>query len=141
MKKTLRICIISLWLGTTVSFGQSPEQVIADIQKEANENSQLELLAHELMDVIGPRLVGTPQMKAANDWAVATYAKWGIEARNEAWGQWRGWQRGITHVDLVSPRTVSLNGMQLAWSPSTPKKGVTASLITMPIIADSLDFV
>lgn len=123
MKKIMRVTTLILWLGTVPSFGQSPEQVIADIQKEANENSQLELLAHELMDVIGPRLVGTPQMKAANDWAVATYAKWGVEARNEAWGQWRGWKRGITHVDLVSPRTVSLNGMQLAWSPSTPKKG------------------
>jgi hypothetical protein len=141
MKKIRCATTLFIGLGTVFSFGQSPEQVIADIQKEANENSQLELLAHELMDVIGPRLVGTPQMKAANDWAVATYAKWGIEARNEAWGQWRGWQRGIIHIDLVSPRTVSLNGMQLAWSPSTPKKGVTAPLITMPIIADSLEFV
>ncbi|TFG75686.1 MAG: peptidase M28, partial [Flavobacteriales bacterium] len=106
-----------------MGFGQGQEQVIAAIQKEANDNSQLEQLAHELMDVIGPRLVGTPQMKAANDWAVATYAKWGIEAKNEAWGQWKGWKRGITHIDMLSPRLVSLKGMQLAWSPSTSKKG------------------
>ena len=35
-------------------------------------------LAHELFDVIGPRLVGTPQMKNAHDWAVNKYANWGL---------------------------------------------------------------
>jgi len=33
-------------------------------------------------------------------------------------------QRGITHVDLISPRVVSLSGFQLAWSPSTAQKGI-----------------
>lgn len=140
MKKILRICTLGIWLGTVIGFGQGQEQVIAAIQKEANDNSQLEQLAHELMDVIGPRLVGTPQMKAAHDWAVATYAKWGIEAKNEAWGQWKGWKRGITHIDMLSPRLVSLKGMQLAWSPSTPKKGITANPILMPKVEDSLAF-
>ena len=92
------------------------------------------------MDVIGPRLVGTPQMKNAHDWAISTYKKWGIEAETEAWGNWRGWERGITHVDMVSPRNVSLSGIQLAWNPSTPKDGITAGLITIPEIADSLAF-
>ncbi len=98
------------------------------------------ILAHELMDVVGPRLVGTPQMKAANDWAIATYKKWGIEAKNEQWGTWKGWERGITHIDLVSPRVVTLEGMQLAWSPSTRKKGTTAELIIIPNVPDSIAF-
>jgi len=124
-----------------IGFSQESDEIVSQIVAEANENSQLENLAHELMDMVGPRLVGTPQMKAANDWAIATYKKWGIEAKNEQWGTWRGWERGITHIDLVSPRVVTLQGMQLAWSPSTPKKGTTAELIIIPNVADSIAFI
>ena len=119
---------------------QSKDPVVQNIIKEANENSQLEKLGHELMDVIGPRLVGTPQMKQANDWAVAKYKSWGISARNEKWGEWRGWERGITHIDMVYPRVQTLKGTQLAWNPSTSNKGVTAELITLPTVANKAEF-
>lgn len=128
-----------LFLVAQVSFAQQSETV-NKIVAEGTDNSQLENLAHQLMDVIGPRLVGTPQMKAAHDWAVEKYKSWGIEAKNEEWGKWRGWERGITHIDLVSPRVVSLQGMQLAWSPATPKNGTTAATITLPTVNDSVAF-
>jgi len=116
------------------------QAVVEQIIDEATENSQLERLAHELLDVIGPRLVGTPQMQQGHEWAVETFNEWGIDARNEEWGTWRGWERGITHVDLIEPRVVSLEGMQLAWSPPTPEGGTTAGLVTIPEVTDSLDF-
>jgi carboxypeptidase Q len=141
MNKITTTLLLSLLFITTLSWSQSTSDIVAAIEKEANENSQLERLAHELMDVNGPRLVGTPQMKTAHDWAVKEYATWGIAAENQEWGKWRGWERGITHVDMVSPRIASLHATQLAWNPSTSKKGVTASLITLPTIADSLAFV
>ncbi len=118
----------------------SQDNVVDQIIEEATENSQLEVLAHELFDVIGPRLSGSPHMIKANDWSVEKFISWGIPARKEQWGEWLGWERGITHVDLISPRVVSLNAMQLAYSPDTPKKGVTADLITIPNFADSLAF-
>lgn len=122
-------------------YGQDQQAQIVDaIVAEANDNSQLERLAHELLDVIGPRLVGTPEMKQAHDWAVETYASWDIQAENQQWGVWRGWQRGITHIDLVSPRVKSLEGMMLAWSPSAPKKGVTGEVIILPDVPDSTAF-
>ncbi|MBC2838501.1 M20/M25/M40 family metallo-hydrolase [Robiginitalea sp. SC105] len=139
MKKTLLIPAICLLLAGPL-LAQDPSTVVEQIRKEAVENSHLETLAHELLDVIGPRLVGTPQMKNAHDWAVSTFNQWGIPAANEQWGTWRGWERGICHIDLVEPRVVSLHGRQLAWSPSTPAKGITAGLITLPEVADSLAF-
>ena len=140
MKKIYYLFIVgALFLGTTL-FAQSTDPVIENIIKEANENSQLEKLGHELMDVIGPRLVGTPQMKKAHDWAVSTYEKWGISARNEKWGEWRGWERGITHIDMIYPRIQSLDGTQLAWNPGTSGKGVTAELVVLPEVKDSLAF-
>lgn len=114
--------------------------VVNAIVKEAKENSQLEKLGHELMDGIGPRLVGTPQMEQAKDWAIKQYSEWGIPARMEKWGEWRGWERGITHVDLVSPRSKSLEAMQLAWSPGTKGKTVTGETIIISDQPDSAAF-
>ncbi|EGV43527.1 M20/M25/M40 family metallo-hydrolase [Bizionia argentinensis JUB59] len=119
---------------------QNTDVVVESIVKEATENSQLERLAHEMLDGIGPRLVGTPQMKQANDWAIAQYADWGISAKNEQWGEWRAWERGITHIDMVHPRVQSLAGMQLAWSPSTKSKGITAEVVTLPTVKNAAEF-
>jgi len=140
MKHSFKLLIILLLLASTCLKAQEKDLVIVNIIKEANENSQLEHLGHELMDVIGPRLVGTPEMKKAHDWAVAKYDMWGISAKNEKWGEWRGWERGITHIDMVYPRKRSLSGMQLAWNPGTSKKGITAELVVLPTVKDSVDF-
>jgi carboxypeptidase Q len=142
--------LVALLLSTQVGQAQNQNNtqtqlpknpVVEAIVKEATENSQLERLAYELLDGIGPRLVGSPQMKQANDWAVAKYQGWGIMARNEKWGDWRGWERGTSQIEMVAPRLKSLEGTQLAWSPATKGKGVTAELITLPAdITDSLSF-
>ncbi len=122
------------------SFAQTNKAIVEDIVTEATQGSQLKPLAHELLDVIGPRLVGTPKMQQAHDWAVSKYTSWGIAAKNEQWGEWRAWDRGITHIDMVSPRVKSLEGMQLAWSPSTGGKTVTGEVIILPDMADSIAF-
>ena len=61
---------ISLCLSTAPLFAQVKDSVVAAIVREETDNSQLQKLAHELFDVIGPRLVGTPQMEQAHDWAI-----------------------------------------------------------------------
>ncbi len=133
--------LILLNFLSLASQAQTAQNAVIDaIIKEANENSQLEKMAHELMDGIGPRLVGTPQMKQANDWAVATYQTWGISAKNEKWGEWRGWERGISHIDMISPRVRSIEGTQLAWSPATGPRGVIAELIILADLVDSNAF-
>lgn len=137
MKHTFGALFLALFLWIHTAQGQTQNTVIQQIVDEAHQHSQLERLAHELLDVIGPRLVGTPEQKQAHDWAVNQFKEWGISAENQQWGEWRGWQRGITHIDLVSPRVKTLQGMMLAWSPGTPKKGVKAEVIILPDLADS----
>lgn len=133
-------CMLTFVLNSSPVFAQMQESVVEQILKEGNTHSQLEPLAHELLDRIGPRLVGTPQMKRANDWAVEKYTGWGIPARNEKWGEWKGWERGTSHIDMIAPWVKSLEGTQLAWSPSTKGKAITAELIILPDLADSLAF-
>src|SRR5919197_1116256 len=86
-------------------------------------------LAQALFDSIGPRLTGSPNQKAGNDWLVARYREWGIAARNEQYGTWKGWRRGTTHIDLMTPRVRTLEGTMLAWSPGTGGKDVTAPVV------------
>jgi carboxypeptidase Q len=132
---------IVLFTGSmAVSVAQDTEEIVDQIVHEATENSHLESLGHYLMDVIGPRLVGTPQMQHAHDWAVETFESWGIHAENQEYGEWRGWERGVTHVDLISPRVVTLEAMQLAWSPSTPEEGVTAGVVIIPEVDSREEF-
>ena len=139
MKKLLTFLLtLSLCVPTLLS--QTSEAIVEKMVKEATENSQLESLGHQLLDDIGPRLVGSPQMQEAHDWAVQTFKSWGIDARNEKWGEWRGWERGITHIDMVAPRVQSLRGTQLAWNPSTSKDGITKEVVVIPTFKDKADF-
>lgn len=90
-------------------------------------------LAQALLDSVGPRLTGTPNQKAGNDWLLAKYRAWTINARAEQYGTWRGWRRGVTHVDLIQPRVRSLEAMMLAWSPGTPRGAtIEAGTVILP---------
>lgn len=113
--------------------------VVENFVNEVNNNSQLENMAYELLDGIGPRLVGTPEMLAANEWSANKLKSWDIEANLQQFGTWKGWQRGTTHVDMVYPRTKTLAATQLAWSPST-KKPVEAEVVILPKVSTKAEF-
>jgi carboxypeptidase Q len=117
----------------------SPDPVLQRIWQEGMQNSQVRPLAQALLDSIGPRLTGSPEQERAHDWAIARYAEWGIPARRQQYGTWTGWRRGFSHVDLVAPRTRSLEGMMLAWSPGT-NGPVTGEAVTLPDVADAAAF-
>jgi hypothetical protein len=117
------------------------DPILKAIWAEGIERSKADALAQTLMDSIGPRLVGAPGMKAASDWAVAMYGSWGVPARAEAYGTWKGWRRGLAHLDLIAPRERSLEGGPLAWSIGTNGKPVEGPVITLPAVADSAAFV
>ena len=127
-------------IGAKAQNFPTDDPVIKKIWTEAMDSSHLPILAHQLLDVIGPRLTGSPQMIKANEWALKQYQSWGIDAENEKYGLWRGWERGVTHIDLLRPRVRTLEGTMLAWSPGTKKGGITAPLIILADVPDSLAF-
>jgi hypothetical protein len=116
------------------------DPVLRQIWAEGMNNSQTYRLMQVLTDSIGPRLTGSPGMKAGQDWLVATYRSWGIPARNEQYGTWLGWRRGITHIDLIAPRVRSLEGTLLAWSAGTGGVPVEGPVAILPDVADSAAF-
>lgn len=133
LNKYQRVFAVSLFCFSSLFLqAQTEEEVVQQIVEQGMQNSQLENYAFELIDVIGPRLVGTPQMKQAHDWVKDKYSSMGFEARNEAYGTWKAWERGVTTIAMTSPRVQSLEGTQLAWSPATSKKGIEAEVIILP---------
>jgi len=141
MKRSVAFVMGALLAGSPAA-GQewtSTDPVLQRIWREGMSNSQVERLAQVLTDSIGPRLTGSPEMANARQWAISTYRGWGITAREEQYGTWRGWWRGHTHVDLIQPRMRSLEGTMLAWSPGTTGP-VTAGVVMLPDAADSAAF-
>ena len=117
------------------------DATIQRIWRIGMDSSRVQQLAQMLFDSIGPRLTGGPGLKSASDWVIGQYKSWGIDARREQYGTWRGWRRGVSHIDLVAPRMRSLEGTMLAWSPGTNAKPVNAEAIILPKFKDSTEFV
>ena len=109
------------------------DPVIQRIWSEGMERSQAMTLAQQLLDPLGGRLTGSPESEAAQDWIVKQYESWGVQARKERYGTWLGWSRGVSHVDLISPRVRSLEATPLAWTPSTGGRPVEGEVVTYPL--------
>ncbi len=139
MKNYAKLLMVTTVFAVSLQ-AQTKDQMVKSIMDETYQNSQLETLAYELMDEIGPRLVGTPKMQQAHDWAVKRFQNWGIEAKNEQWGEWKSWERGTSTIEMVQPYVKSIEGMQLAFSPSTSSKGVTADVLMLPIFKSKEEF-
>jgi len=113
------------------------DSVLGRIWSLGMDSSQTFALSQTLSDSIGPRLTGSPGQRAGVDWLLSRYKSWGIPARAERYGTWRGWRRGTSHIDLVAPRVRSLEGTLLAWSPGTNGRAVEAVTVALPDLADS----
>jgi hypothetical protein len=145
MTRILQRLLLGLALAsaTTLSLAaQAPaDPMIQRIWTLGMDSSQTERLAQVLFDSVGPRLTGTDGLRRGNEWLLRTYASWGITARNERYGTWRGWRRGYSHIDLIAPRVRTLEGTMLGFSPGTGKKDLTATTVILPRFADSTEFV
>jgi hypothetical protein len=103
------------------SFEPIDYAMYARIRAEAIERSQIMRTLHMLTDVYGPRLTGSPNLKAASDWVVKQATEWGLKnARLEPW-DWGhpGWVNERTSAIVISPITDTLVVEALAWTPGT----------------------
>ncbi len=90
------------------------------IRDEGLHHSQVMDTLYHLTDVIGPRLTGSPQLKAANDWTRDQFTRWGlVNAHLEGYPFGRGWSFSACQVRLVSPRAAVFLAYPKAWTPGT----------------------
>ena len=110
------------------------------IRDEGLNHSHVMEFATALMDGIGPRLTGSPNLKKANEWTRDTLTKIGLEnAHLEDWGEFGlGWQQLNTWARMVTPDTAVLIVQATPWSPSTT--GPVTGDVVFVNIQDEKDF-
>lgn len=95
-------------------------EMLGKIRDEGFHRSQVMATAEHLTDQIGPRLTGSPQMRAANDWTKAQLESWGLEnAHLESHDFGEGWSFERCEVRQLSPATAILSALPKAWTPGT----------------------
>jgi hypothetical protein len=134
-KKVIAIVLVlsifaPLTMAQTAVF-KAPD-INAKIRAEEKDNSQIMKTMHWFTDVYGPRLTGSPNHKAAADWAVKQMLAWGFDkAELEAWDFGHpGWVNERASGFITSPVQDSLVFEVLSWTPGT-KKAVKAQAFNM----------
>lgn len=91
------------------------------IREEGLNHSHIMEYASALMDGIGPRLTGSPNLARANEWTRTQLAAMGCSnAHLEDWGEFgMGWRQLNTWVRMSSPDTAVFIAQAAPWSPST----------------------
>jgi len=125
------VLILSL-LSLPIVAQNGTDDLLNRIRKEAVERSQIMKTMHMFTDVYGPRLTGSPNHKAAAEWAVKQMTAWGLEnAHLEPWDfKHPGWLNERLTAHLISPVKDPLVCEVLAWTPST-KGTVQASAVPL----------
>ncbi|HEX4565779.1 MAG TPA: M28 family peptidase, partial [Vicinamibacterales bacterium] len=134
MNKTFLIAA-GLACGITLTaVAQAPDSDLAamnaKLRAEETNNSKIMWILHEITDVHGPRLTGSPGLREAQDWAVATMKSWGLQnVKLEPWNfNHPGWQNRELEANVLTPFQMLLNVRAVAWTPGT--KG----MVTGPVL-------
>ena len=134
MPKSKCLLVVLTLIG--LASAQSPSAVDPEINKriraEENDHSQIMHTMHFLTDVYGPRLTGSPNHKAAADWAIRQMTEWGFQnAHLEPWDFGHpGWRNERASGYIVEPILDQLTFRVLAWTPGT-KGTVKAEVFQM----------
>ena len=121
LKRRVVALLITFSLLSLPVAAQNGGDMLTRIRKEAMERSQIMKTMHMFTDVYGPRLTGSPNHKAAAEWAVKQMTAWGLEnAHLEPWDfKHPGWQNERLTAHLISPVKDPLVCEVLAWTPGT----------------------
>ena len=120
-RRVVALALIVALLSLSVAAQNGSGDMLSRIRKEAMERSQIMKTMHMFTDVYGPRLTGSPNHKAAAEWAVKQMTAWGLEnAHLEPWDfKHSGWLNERLTAHLISPVKDPLVCEVLAWTPST----------------------
>src|SRR5687768_4835130 len=123
MRRVFVIPVAVLLVGV---FGVAAQErvdhdVFWKIRQEGTNNSSVLHTVHQFSDVYGPRLTGSPALKAAGEWAIGQMHAWGMKNGHlEPWDFGRpGWTNERLSAHIVSPVNDALVAEVLAWTPGT----------------------
>ncbi len=73
------VSLVLAGLAVLVAEERPDEAMFWKIRQEATSRSQILGTVHMFTDVYGPRLTGSPNLKAAGEWAVQQMTSWGLK--------------------------------------------------------------
>jgi carboxypeptidase Q len=114
--------LVAASVVATQTMSDGPDLVMyARIRDEGNTRSHVMNYASELMDEIGPRLTGSPNLERAIAWAMNRLAAaGGSNIRKESWGDFgMGWRQRNVWARLVEPYPANFIVTAAPWSPAT----------------------
>jgi hypothetical protein len=125
-KSLVFLLMMLLGLAAAPVHGQKSDEkldtaTIDKIKEEGMKHSRVMETLSYLTDVYGPRLTGSPNVKAAEEWAQKQMREWGLQnVHLEPWGPFgRGWSLEGFSANVTSPQFIPLMAFPKAWSPST----------------------
>ncbi|HXT14883.1 MAG TPA: M20/M25/M40 family metallo-hydrolase [Gemmatimonadaceae bacterium] len=125
------VALLASFGATTLASAQAPvaqqavvvptnDDVVARLVDEGMHRSHADADLEYLLDVIGPRLTGSAEMRRANEWTQQKFAEYGADRTAlEAWKFGVGWTRGPMTLRMLAPQRREMIGVSWAWSPGT----------------------
>jgi carboxypeptidase Q len=96
------------------------DDVVAKMIDEGTHRSHADADLQYLLDVIGPRLSGSAEVRRANEWTEQKFKEYGADRTAlEPWTFGVGWTRGPMTLRMLAPQKRELLGVSWAWSPGT----------------------
>src|SRR5687768_13539396 len=136
LKRSVALSLVLSLLTLPALAQNGSGDMLARIRAEAMQRSQIMKTMHIFTDLYGPRLTGSPNHKAAAEWAVKQMTAWGFEnAHLEPWDfKHPGWANERLTAHIISPVKDPLVCEVLAWTPST--KGTVQAKTTQLVLPE-----
>ena len=140
--KNLTVSLLMTFILPVIILSQSENVDLAmmnKIKQEGIENSQIENLAYELTDLIGPRLTGSTGFSRGMEWAKMKMEEFGFQnVRIEVAGDfdYSGWDNLKTYAAMTAPYYSNFACTPVAWTGST-NGAVKGEVIYLDIKSDA----
>lgn len=140
MTPVVAVLILSLTVGAQVAQVEKVDlEMMKKIRVEGMERSKVMDTLSWLTDVVGYRLTGSPNMKAANEWTKNKLAEWGLQnAHLEPFQFGRGWSFDNVTASVIAPTPFPIVAYPEAWTPGT--NGTVTGEAVMVDIRSEADF-
>jgi len=138
MGSVLRYCgpfAIAVMLAACPAAATEPAAVDRILDAGMRQGRVMDYAQH-LSDTIGPRITNSPQAREAERWTADELRALGLSVRTEGFEFGPGWSKEHASLRMVSPRSLDLTAVPVAWTPPTAG-AVTADIIVAPMAVEA----
>ncbi|CAN1545563.1 Iap Predicted aminopeptidases [Caulobacteraceae bacterium] len=127
MRRAALFAALSLFAAPALA--AEPADTAVVLRDKALTDTTAWTVLEDLTTTVGPRLVGTPGMARAKDWAVKTFTDLGfVNIKVEEFAK-PSWIRGAESASITGPYPFQLSIIGLGGTVPTPAKGIEAEVV------------